>query len=73
MINQATNKLFLGVRCLGGRVGLSKPPPHPTLSLLDVSNNSQTLFKSETNLTVGNELASQTLTLKENCKALPRV
>ena len=61
--NQATNKSILEERCVVLCVeewgNIKSSSPLPILSLLDVLNNSQTLFMSETNLTVGNELASK--------------
>ena len=60
---QPTNKSNLEERCVAFWVVeqgyIKSSTPLPLLSLLDVLNNSQTLFKSETNLTVGNELASK--------------
>ena len=64
-IDKPVNKPIPVVRCLAlwmverDYKYQKKNPPHPTpiLSLLDVSNNSRTLLKSETNLTVGNEAA----------------
>ena len=61
--NQATKKSILKERWVALWVveqgNIKSSTPLPLLSLLDVLNNSQTLFKSETNLTVGNEVASK--------------